>query len=119
VISTITGAAVGTSGQSVVSVLTFGEWEISSSMKGSPRLLEKAILALSQLDAFVGNNFFTSDMPNDNDRLVLHHDLRDSPNEAERDRYWNLLVPELNKLIDAAWEAYGQYRATVKKRLMV
>jgi hypothetical protein len=79
----------------------------------------KAILALRQLDSFVGKNFFTSDMPNDNDRLVLHHDLRDSPNEAQRDRYWNVLVPELNTLIDTAWEAYRQYRATVKKRLMV
>lgn len=79
----------------------------------------EAIRALSEVCSFVGVNFFQSHMPNDRDRLFLHHELRESPDAAKRDRYWKVLVPELNRLIDAAWETYKTYRATVKKRLMV
>lgn len=80
---------------------------------------DKAIRALSEVRSFVGKNFFTSHMPNDSDRLFLHQELRESPDEAQRDRYWKALVPELNALIDTAWEAYKNYRATVKRRLIV
>jgi len=81
--------------------------------------VDEAIRALSAVNSFVGVNFFGSHMPNDHDRLFLHHELRESRDEAERDRYWKVLVPELNRLIDEAWEAYQSYRATIKKRLMV
>ncbi len=80
---------------------------------------DETIRALSEVCSFVGRNFFTSHMSNDRDRLFLHHELRESPEEAQRDRYWKVLVPELNRLIDVAWEAYKTYRATVKRRLMV
>jgi len=77
------------------------------------------IMALSAVNSFVGVNFFRSQMPNDRDRLFLHHELRESPDEAKRDRYWKVLVPELNQLLDEAWEAYKNYRSTVRNRLMV
>ena len=80
---------------------------------------DEAIRALGEVRSFVGKHFFTSHMPNDSDRLFLHHELRESPDEAQRDRYWKVLVPELNTLIDAAWEAFKNYRATAKRRLMV
>lgn len=80
---------------------------------------DEAIMALNVVNSFVGVNFFRSHMPNDRDRLFLHHELRESPDEAKRDRYWKVLVPELNRLLDEAWEAYKTYRSTVKKRLMV
>jgi hypothetical protein len=79
----------------------------------------EAIRALSEVCSFVGLNFFTSHMRNDSDRLFLHHELRESPDEPQRARYWKVLVPELNTLIDTAWEAYKNYRATVKRRLLV
>lgn len=81
--------------------------------------IDEAIQALSALNTFVGVNFFRSQMPNDSERSFMDRRLRDSSNEAERDRYWKVLVPELNRLIDVAWEAYKKYRATVKRRLMV
>jgi hypothetical protein len=77
------------------------------------------IQALSALNKFVGVNFFPSHMPNDAKRSFLHHELRESHDEAQRDRYWKVLVPELNRLIDVAWESYKTYRATIKRRLMV
>jgi hypothetical protein len=67
----------------------------------------------------VGKNFFTSELPDDSGRLFLNRTLRESPDEAHRERYWKVLVPELNRLIDEAWESFKSYRATVKKRLMV
>ena len=80
---------------------------------------DDAIRALSEVRSFVGKNFFMSDMPNDDDRLFLHRELRESPDDVQRDRYWKVLVPELNRLTDVAWEAYKTYRATVRRRLMV
>jgi hypothetical protein len=81
--------------------------------------VDQAVSTLSELFSFVGKHFFTSELPNDSDRLFLNRTLRESPDETQRARYWNVLVPELNALTDAAWQAYKTYRATVRKRLMV
>lgn len=63
------------------------------------RKVRKAMLetirTLRDLNAFVGVNFTRSKLPNDRDRNFLAQGLRDSDDEAERDRYWKVLVPEL------------------------
>jgi hypothetical protein len=71
---------------------------------------------LSKVRSFVGQNFFPSEL--DSKRLVLQPRLKYSDEEELRKRYDDYAA-ELNDLTTAAWTAYRQYRATVRKRLKI
>ena len=77
----------------------------------------KAIGKLDEVDRFVGQHFFRSPRGREG-MLRLYPELREAA-EDERRTLYQRRASELTALTGEAWRAYKEYRATVKKRLMV
>ena len=71
---------------------------------------------LQLVRAFIGQHYFSGHLGPDDTRLRLYPELRDSPDEARRKRFWDH-SKELNGLTDEAWDSYKKFRAIVKQRL--
>ncbi len=76
-----------------------------------------AVEHLDAVDSFVGRHFFSVREMND-DIIRLYPELKNADDAVGRDRY-RQRAEELTELTAAAWAAYREYRATVKRRLKV